>query len=91
MSNPLEEAFILPEENIQSSEIFADKDATINALMAINKKHQQQNGDLMKDNLFYKKKAEHYQIMSDQLKKELEELKKRTTGLLTEFRNKGDV
>ena len=59
--------------------------------MAINKRHQQQNGDLMKDNLFYKKKAEHYQIMSDQLKKELEELKKRTTGLLTEFRNKGDV
>jgi hypothetical protein len=41
--------------------------------------------------LFYKKKAEHYQIMSDQLKKELEELKKKTVGVLTEFRNKGDV
>ena len=68
-----------------------DLERRIDDLMAINKKHQQQNGDLMKDNLFYKKKAEHYQIMSDQLKKELEELKKRTTGLLTEFRNKGDV
>jgi predicted DNA binding protein len=59
--------------------------------MAINKKHQQQNGDLIKDNIFYKKKAEHYQIMSDQLKKELEELKKKTVSVLTEFRNKGDV
>ena len=68
-----------------------DLERRIDDLMAINKKHQQQNGYLMKDNLFYKKKAEHYQIMSDQLKKELEELKKRTTGVLTEFRNKGDV
>ena len=68
-----------------------DLERRINDLMAINKKHQQQNGDLMKDNLFYKKKAEHYQIMSDQLKKELEELKKKTVGVLTEFRNKGDV
>ena len=68
-----------------------DLERRINDLMAINKKHQQQNGDLIKDNIFYKKKAEHYQIMSDQLKKELEELKKKTVGVLTEFRNKGDV
>ena len=68
-----------------------DLERRIDDLMAINKKHQQQNGDLMKENLFYKKKAEHYQIMSDQLKKELEEFNKRTTGVLTEFRNKGDV
>ena len=68
-----------------------DLERRINDLMAINKKHQQQNGDLMKDNIFYKKKAEHYQIMSDQLKKELEELKKKTVGVLTEFRNKGNV
>ena len=68
-----------------------DLERRIDDLMAINKKHQQQNGDLIKDNLFYKKKAEHYQIMSDQLKKELEELRKKTTGVLTEFRNKGDV
>jgi hypothetical protein len=45
----------------------------------------------MKENLFYKKKAEHYQIMSDQLKKELDEIKKKAVGVLTEFRNKGDV
>ena len=45
----------------------------------------------MKDNLFYKKKLEHYQIMSTQLKKELDELKQKTVGVLTEFRNKGDV
>ena len=47
---------------------------------------------LMKENLFYKKKAEHYQVMSDQLKKELERVQdKRRVGVLTEFRNKGDV
>ena len=45
----------------------------------------------MKENLFYKKKAEHYQIMSDQLKKELEQFKQKATGVLTEFRNKGNV
>ena len=68
-----------------------DLEKRIEDLMSINKNHQKQNGDLMKDNLFYKKKAEHYQIMSDQLKKELEELKRKTSGMLTEFRNKGDV
>ena len=68
-----------------------DLERRIDDLMAINKKHQQQNGDLMKENLFYKKKAEHYQIMSDQLKKELDEIKKKAVGVLTEFRNKGDV
>ena len=68
-----------------------DLERRIDDLMAINKRHQQQNGDLMKENLFYKKKAEHYQIMSDQLKKELDELKIKTVGVLPEFRNKGDV
>ena len=69
----------------------SDLERRIDDLMAINKKHQQQNGDLMKENLFYKKKAEHYKIMSDQLKKELDEIKKKAVGVLTEFRNKGDV
>ena len=68
-----------------------DLERRIDDLMAINKRHQQQNSDLMKENLFYKKKAEHYQIMSDQLKKELEQFKQKVTGVLTEFRNKGDV
>ena len=68
-----------------------DLEKRIEDLLAINKKHQLQNGDLMKDNLFYKKKAEHYQVMSIQLRKELDDLKKKTVGVLTEFRNKGDV
>ena len=68
-----------------------DLEKRIEDLLAINKKRQLQNGDLMKDNLFYKKKAEHYQVMSTQLKKELDDLKKKTVGVLTEFRNKGDV
>ena len=68
-----------------------DLERRIEDLLAINKKHQLQNSDLMKDNLFYKKKLEHYQIMSTQLKKELDELKQKIVGVLTEFRNKGDV
>ena len=68
-----------------------DLERRIEDLLAINKKHQLQNGDLMKDNLFYKKKLEYYQTMSTQLKKELDELKQKTVGVLTEFRNKGDV
>ena len=68
-----------------------DLEKRIEDLLSINKKHQQQNGDLIKENLFYKKKAEHYQVMSDQLKKELEQFKQKATGVLTEFRNKGDV
>jgi len=68
-----------------------DLERRIEDLLAINKKHQLQNSDLMKDNLFYKKKLEHYQIMSTQLKKELDDLKQKTVGVLTEFRNKGDV
>ena len=82
--------------NKQLDEIKQDKgpndlERRIEDLLAINKKHQLQNSDLMKDNLFYKKKLEHYQIMSTQLKKELDELKQKTIGVLTEFRNKGDV
>ena len=68
-----------------------DLERRIEDLLAINKKHQLQNGDLMKDNLFYKKKLEYYQTMSTQLKKELDDLKQKTVGVLTEFRNKGDV
>ena len=68
-----------------------DLERRIDDLQKINDSHKKLNGELRADVLFYKKKAEHYQIMSDQLKKELEELKKRTTGVLTEFRNKGDV
>ncbi len=68
-----------------------DLERRIEDLLAINKKHQLQNSDLMKDNLFYKKKLEYYQTMSTQLKKELDELKQKTVGVLTEFRNKGDV
>ena len=51
-----------------------DLERRIDDLMVINKKHQQQNGELMKENLFYKKKAEHYEIMSKQLKEDNKKL-----------------
>ena len=82
---------ITPKEERKEERGANDLERRIDDLMAINKRHQQQNGELMKENLFYKKKAKHYQVMSDQLKKELEQFKQKATGVLTEFRNKGDV
>ena len=38
------------------------------------KRHHTTNGDLMKENLFYKKKAEHYQVMSKQLEERTKSL-----------------
>ena len=68
-----------------------DLEQRIEDLTNINKYHQKLNGELRAEVMFYKKKAEHYQVMSDQLKKELEQFKQKATGVLTEFRNKGDV
>ena len=82
--------------NKQLDEIKQDKgpndlERRIDDLMAINKRHQQQNGDLMKENLFYKKKAEHFELMSKQLKKENQEFRQKTSDIISEFRNKGDM
>ena len=63
-----------------------DLEKRIEDLLAINKKHQLQNGDLMKDNLFYKKKAEHYEIMSKQLKEDNKHLSRQINDQIERIR-----
>ena len=41
--------------------------------------------------MFYKKKAEHFELMSKQLKKENQEFRQKTSDVINEFRNKGDM
>ena len=43
-------------------------------LTNINKSHQKLNGELRAEVMFYKKKAEHYEIMSKQLKEDNKKL-----------------
>ena len=45
-----------------------DLEQRIENLMEINRSHQKLNGDLRAEVMFYIKKAEHYEIMSKQLK-----------------------
>ena len=47
-----------------------DLEQRIENLMEINRSHQKLNGDLRAEVMFYKKKAEHYEIMSKQLKED---------------------
>ena len=37
------------------------------------------------------KKAEHFELMSKQLKKENQEFRQKTSDVINEFRNKGDM
>ena len=51
-----------------------DLEQRIEDLTNINKSHQKLNGDLRAEVMFYKKKAEHYEIMSKQLKEDNKKL-----------------
>ena len=68
-----------------------DLERRINNLEDINKSHQKLNGDLRAEVMFYKKKAEHFELMSKQLKKENQEFRQKTSDVINEFRNKGDM
>ena len=68
-----------------------DLERRIKYLEDINKSHQKLNGDLRAEVLFYKKKAEHFELMSKQLKKENQEFRQKTSNVINEFRNKGDM
>tara|TARA_A100001391_G_scaffold88358_1_gene58492 strand:- start:46 stop:288 length:243 start_codon:yes stop_codon:yes gene_type:complete len=54
-----------------------DLERRIDDLMAVNKKHQEQMASLIKEN--------------QELKKELDELKKKTINLVDEYQNKGQL
>ena len=51
-----------------------DLEQRIEDLTNINKSHQKLNGELRAEVMFYKKKAEHYGIMSKQLKEDNKKL-----------------
>jgi len=68
-----------------------DLERRIEELQAINSSHKKLNGNLRSDLMFYKKKAEHFELMTKQLKKENQEFRKKTSNMIDEFRNKGDM
>lgn len=69
----------------------SDLERRIEELESINSSHKKLNGDLRSEIMFYKKKAEHFELMSKQLKKENQEFRQKTSDMISEFRNKGDM
>ena len=68
-----------------------DLEKRIEDLEKINKSHQKLNGDLRAEVLFYKKKAEHFEVMTKQLQKENQEFRQKSVDFFNEYRNKGDL
>ena len=68
-----------------------DLERRIDDLQKINDSHKKLNGELRADVLFYKKKAEHFEVMPKQLKKENEDFRRKSIDFFNEFRNKGDL
>ena len=68
-----------------------DLEKRIEDLERINKSHQKLNGDLRAEVLFYKKKAEHFEVMTKQLQKENQEFRQKSVDFFNEYRNKGDL
>ena len=63
-----------------------DLEQRIENLMEINRSHQKLNGDLRAEVMFYKKKAEHYEIMSKQLKKDNKHLSRQINDQIERIR-----
>ena len=63
----------------------------INDLLKINVEHQNLNAELRKDVKYLKERAEYYQDMCEQLKKENRELRNMGKNFIDEHRNKGDI
>ena len=63
-----------------------DLEQRIEDLTNINKSHQKLNGELRAEVMFYKKKAEHYEIMSKQLKKDNKHLSRQINDQIERIR-----
>ena len=63
-----------------------DLEQRIEDLTNINKYHQKLNGELRAEVMFYKKKAEHYEIMSKQLKKDNKHLSRQINDQIERIR-----
>ena len=63
-----------------------DLEQRIEDLTKINKYHQKLNGELRAEVMFYKKKAEHYEIMSKQLKEDNKKLARQINDQIERIR-----
>ena len=63
-----------------------DLEQRIEDLTNINKSHQKLNGELRAEVMFYKKKAEHYEIMSKQLKEDNKHLTRQINDQIERIR-----
>ena len=63
-----------------------DLEQRIDDLTNINKSHQKLNGELRAEVMFYKKKAEHYEIMSKQLKEDNKHLSRQINDQIERIR-----
>jgi len=63
-----------------------DLEQRIENLMEINRSHQKLNGDLRAEVMFYKKKAEHYEIMTKQLKEDNKHLTRQINDQIERIR-----
>jgi len=63
-----------------------DLEQRIEDLMTINRSHQKLNGDLRAEVMFYKKKAEHYEIMTKQLKEDNKHLTRQINDQIERIR-----
>ena len=63
-----------------------DLEQRIENLMEINKSHQKLNGELRAEVMFYKKKAEHYEIMTKQLKEDNKHLTRQINDQIERIR-----
>ena len=68
-----------------------DLESRIEDLLRINVEHHNLNAELRKEINFLQGKIEHYQIMTDQLKKENRDLRDMGKDFIEEHRNKGDM
>ena len=69
----------------------ADLEQRIEDLLRINVEHHNLNAELRKEINFLQGKIDHYQIMTDQLKKENRELRDMGKDFIEEHRNKGNI
>ena len=63
-----------------------DLEQRIEDLMTINRSHQKLNGELRAEVIFYKKKAEHYEIMTKQLKEDNKHLTRQINDQIERIR-----
>ena len=63
-----------------------DLEQRIEDLTAINEAHKKINGELRAEVMFYKKKAEHYEIMSKQLKEDNKHLSRQINDQIERIR-----